>query len=62
MRCRLTSGHIISAEQNAAAELVLLLRTLVLSMITFGTGRTKIQFGIVHLMVFTVFVFLVVHP
>ena len=43
-------------------DTVLLLLTFVLSMITFGTGRTNILFGLVHLVVFTVFVFLVFVP
>jgi Ca2+:H+ antiporter len=43
-------------------EMVLLLMTFVLSMLTFGTGRTNILFGLVHLVVFAVFVFLVFVP
>jgi len=39
-------------------ELVLLLLTFMLSMLTFGTGRTNIMFGLVHMVVFAVFVFL----
>jgi Ca2+:H+ antiporter len=42
--------------------IVLLVLTLVLSMLTFGTGRTNILFGLVHLLVFAVFVFLVFVP
>jgi Ca2+:H+ antiporter len=42
--------------------MVLLVLTLVLSMLTFGTGRTNILFGLVHLLVFAVFVFLVFVP
>jgi len=38
-------------------EMVLLLMTLVLSMLTFGTGRTNILFGLVHVLVFAVFLF-----
>jgi Ca2+:H+ antiporter len=45
-----------------AQEIVLLLLTFVLSMLTFGTGRTNILFGLVHLVVFAVFVFLVFVP
>src|ERR1700761_2612570 len=41
---------------------VLLLLTFVLSMLTFGTGRTNILFGLLHLVVFAVFVFLVFVP
>lgn len=43
-------------------ELVLLLLTFMLSMLTFGTGRTNILFGLVHLVVFAVFVFMVFVP
>ena len=45
-----------------AQEVVLLVLTFVLSMLTFGTGRTNILFGLVHLVVFAVFVFLVFVP
>jgi Ca2+:H+ antiporter len=43
-------------------EIVLLVLTFVLSMLTFGTGRTNILFGLVHLVVFAVFLFLVFVP
>jgi Ca2+:H+ antiporter len=43
-------------------EMVLLAMTLVLSMLTFGTGRTNILFGLVHMLVFAVFVFMVFVP
>jgi Ca2+:H+ antiporter len=43
-------------------EMVLLLLTFFLSMLTFGTGRTNILFGLVHLVVFAVFIFLVFKP
>jgi Ca2+:H+ antiporter len=43
-------------------ELVLLVLTFFVSMLTFGTGRTNILFGLVHLVVFAVFVFLVFVP
>jgi Ca2+:H+ antiporter len=39
-------------------EMVLLLLTFMLSLLTFGTGRTNIMFGLVHMVVFAVFVFL----
>jgi Ca2+:H+ antiporter len=39
-------------------EMVLLLLTFMLSMLTFGTGRTNILFGLVHMVVFAVFVFM----
>jgi Ca2+:H+ antiporter len=45
-----------------AEAMVLLLLTFLLSMLTFGTGRTNILFGLVHLVVFAVFVFLVFVP
>jgi Ca2+:H+ antiporter len=43
-------------------ETVLLVMTLLISMLTFGTGRTNILFGLVHLLVFAVFVFMVFVP
>jgi len=43
-------------------EMVLLLLTFVLSMLTFGTGRTNILFGLVHMVVFAVFLFMVFVP
>jgi Ca2+:H+ antiporter len=43
-------------------EIVLLALTLVLGMLTLGTGRTNILFGLVHLVVFAVFMFLVFVP
>jgi Ca2+:H+ antiporter len=43
-----------------AQAMVLLLLTFIRSMLTFGTGRTNIPFGLV--VVFTVFVFLVLVP
>jgi Ca2+:H+ antiporter len=43
-------------------DMVLLVMTFFLSMLTFGTGRTNILFGLVHLVVFAVFVFLVFVP
>jgi len=45
-----------------APEMVLLVLTFVLSMLTFGTGRTNILFGLVHMVVFAVFVFMVFVP
>ena len=38
--------------------MVLLLLTFMLSMLTFGTGRTNFLFGLVHMVVFAVFVFM----
>jgi Ca2+:H+ antiporter len=43
-------------------EVVLLVLTFVLSMLTFVTGRTNILFGLVHLVVFAVFLLLVFVP
>ena len=43
-------------------EMVLLLLTFMVSMLTFGTGRTNILFGMIHMVVFAVFVFLVFVP
>jgi Ca2+:H+ antiporter len=43
-------------------EMVLLLLTFMVSMLTFGTGRTNILFGLVHIVVFAVFVFMVFVP
>jgi len=43
-------------------EVVILLLTFILSMLTFGTGRTNILFGLLHMVVFAVFVFLVFVP
>jgi Ca2+:H+ antiporter len=45
-----------------AQGMVLLLMTFILSMLTFGTGRTNILFGLVHVVVFAVFVFMVFVP
>lgn len=45
-----------------AQGMVLLLLTFVLSMLTFGTGRTNILSGLVHMVVFAVFVFPVFVP
>ena len=43
-------------------EMVLLLLTFMVSMLTFGTGRTNILFGMIHMVVFAVFVFMVFVP
>jgi Ca2+:H+ antiporter len=43
-------------------EMVLLLLTFMVSMLTFGTGRTNILFGMIHIVVFAVFVFMVFVP
>ena len=42
--------------------MVELLLTFILSMLTFGTGRTNIMFGLVHMVVFAIFLFLVFVP
>jgi Ca2+:H+ antiporter len=46
----------------SAQDMVLLVMTFFLSMLTLGTGRTNILFGLVHLVVFAVFVFMVFVP
>jgi Ca2+:H+ antiporter len=46
----------------SAQKTVLLVMTFVLSMLTFGTGRTNILFGLVHVVVFAVFIFMVFVP
>jgi Ca2+:H+ antiporter len=43
-------------------EVILLVMTFLLSMLTFGTGRTNILFGLVHMLVFAIFVFMVFVP
>jgi Ca2+:H+ antiporter len=45
-----------------AQDIVLLGLTFVLGMLTLGTGRTNILFGLVHLVVFAIFMFLVFVP
>jgi len=45
-----------------ARDMVLLLMTMLISLLTFGTGRTNILFGLVHVLVFAVFIFLVLVP
>jgi Ca2+:H+ antiporter len=46
----------------SAQDTVLLVLTLILCMLTLGGGRTNILFGLVHLVVFAVFLFLVFVP
>jgi Ca2+:H+ antiporter len=45
-----------------ARDMVLLLMTMLVSLLTFGTGRTNILFGLVHMLVFAMFIFLVLVP
>jgi Ca2+:H+ antiporter len=45
-----------------AKEEVLLSLTLLISVITLGTGRTTVLQGIIHLVIFAVFVFFAVAP
>jgi Ca2+:H+ antiporter len=45
-----------------AQDMVLLALTLLLSLLTLGGGRTNILFGLVHLVVFAIFIFLVFVP
>jgi Ca2+:H+ antiporter len=46
----------------APGEMVLLVMTFILSMLTFATGVTNILFGMVHLLVFAVFLLMVFVP
>lgn len=46
----------------SAREMVLLVMTFILSMLTFATGRTNILFGMVHILVFAMFLFMVFVP
>lgn len=46
----------------SARDTVLLVMTLLISLLTFGTGRTNILFGLVHVLVFAVFIFMVLVP
>ncbi|MBV9532278.1 MAG: ionic transporter y4hA [Bradyrhizobium sp.] len=50
---------VLGLSQQNEVELLL---TFVLSMLTFGMGRTNILFGLVHMVVFAVFLFLVFVP
>ena len=43
-------------------SLVLLFLTFALSMLTFGAGRTNVLFGLVHMVVFAVFLFMLFIP
>ncbi|MET0529433.1 MAG: hypothetical protein ABW003_14045 [Microvirga sp.] len=43
-------------------DTVLLMLTAVVSLLTFGTGRTNILYGFVHLVIFVTFLFLVFIP
>ncbi|MBI4274673.1 MAG: ionic transporter, partial [Rhizobiales bacterium] len=43
-------------------DTVLLLLTLVITAVSFGTGRTNMLTGLVHLVIFATFVFLLVVP
>ncbi len=46
----------------SAREMVLLAMTIVVSMLTFGTGRTNMLFGLVHVVIFAVFLFMAFAP
>jgi Ca2+:H+ antiporter len=46
----------------SSQDMVLLALTLLLAMLTLGSGRTNILFGLVHLVVFAVFMFMVFVP
>ncbi|HEX7882522.1 MAG TPA: ionic transporter y4hA [Afipia sp.] len=43
-------------------DVVLLVMTLLVSMMTFATGRTNVLFGLVHLVIFAVYIFFVLVP
>ena len=43
-------------------DMVLLAMTLLVSMMTFATGRTNVLFGLVHLVIFAVYIFFVLVP
>ena len=43
-------------------DIALLAMTMLVSMMTFGTGRTNILFGLVHLVIFAIFLLLVFVP
>ena len=46
----------------SSQKMVLLAMTFLLSMLTLGTGRTNILFGMIHIVVFAVYIFLVFVP
>ena len=46
----------------SAQKMILLGMTFLLSMLTFGTGRTNILFGMIHIVVFAVYIFMVFVP
>jgi Ca2+:H+ antiporter len=46
----------------SAQKMILLAITFLLSMLTFGTGRTNILFGMVHIVVFAIYIFMVFVP
>jgi Ca2+:H+ antiporter len=46
----------------SAQKMILLGMTFLLSMLTFGTGRTNILFGMIHIVVFMIYVFMVFVP
>jgi Ca2+:H+ antiporter len=43
-------------------DMVLLAMTLLVSMLTFATGRTNVLFGFVHMLIFAVYIFFVLVP
>jgi Ca2+:H+ antiporter len=46
----------------SSQKMILLGVTFLLSMLTFGTGRTNILFGMVHIVVFAIYIFMVFVP
>jgi hypothetical protein len=64
-RYQLLSHHTRPAKGKHALgvkEQVLLALTLLLSVITLGTGRSSVLQGVVHLLIFAVFLFFAVAP
>jgi len=43
-------------------DMVLLIMTVLVSMLTFGTGRSNVLFGLIHMLIFAVFIFFVLVP
>ncbi len=45
-----------------ASDTILLILTLLVSTLTFGTGRSNVLYGFIHLVIFITFLFLTFHP
>jgi Ca2+/H+ antiporter len=61
-RRRLRVGQAAGAGARLPESLVLLFLTFALSMLTFGAGRTNVLFGLVHMVAFAVFLFMLFIP